>query len=119
MKTSILLVIGGNWFGIAWYWYALALITTGVAVRLRAHPRTPGRHRDQTLCGKSLPPGHLLALENEAGLQKRTLAPGLHSGYWPWQCRIIKVPVIVVPQGRDRPDPGRRRHGDAVGTYPR
>jgi uncharacterized membrane protein YqiK len=49
--------------------------------------------------GKSLPPGHLIALEGEAGFQAETLAPGLHFGYWPWQYRVIKVPVMVVPQG--------------------
>jgi uncharacterized membrane protein YqiK len=46
-----------------------------------------------------LAPGRLIALEGEAGYQADTLAPGLHSGYWPWQYRIIKVPVVVVPQG--------------------
>src|SRR4051812_40862948 len=47
----------------------------------------------------SLAPGRLIALAGEAGLQAETLAPGLHFGYWPWQYRIIKVPVTVVPQG--------------------
>jgi uncharacterized membrane protein YqiK len=49
--------------------------------------------------GKSLPPGRLIALAGEAGLQADALAPGLHFGYWPWQYRILKVPVTVVPQG--------------------
>src|SRR5580692_6823565 len=49
--------------------------------------------------GKSLPPGRLIALAGEAGFQADTLAPGLHFGYWPWQYRVIKVPVMVVPQG--------------------
>jgi uncharacterized membrane protein YqiK len=49
--------------------------------------------------GRSLPPGCLIALAGEAGIQADTLAPGLHFGYWPWQYRIIKVPVTVVPQG--------------------
>ncbi|HTB85092.1 MAG TPA: SPFH domain-containing protein [Candidatus Sulfotelmatobacter sp.] len=48
---------------------------------------------------RSLPPGRLIALAGEAGLQADTLAPGLHFGYWPWQYRILKVPVTVVPQG--------------------
>ncbi len=33
------------------------------------------------------------------GIRRTLLAPGLHFGYWPWQYRIIKVPVTVVPQG--------------------
>ena len=48
---------------------------------------------------RSLAPGHLLALDGEAGYQADTLAPGLHFGYWRWQYRILKVPVTVVPQG--------------------
>jgi uncharacterized membrane protein YqiK len=48
---------------------------------------------------RNLPPGQLIALEGEAGYQADTLAPGLHFGYWFWQYRIEKVPVVVVPQG--------------------
>jgi uncharacterized membrane protein YqiK len=48
---------------------------------------------------RGLSPGRLVALEGEAGYQAETLAPGLHFGYWRWQYRIIKMPVIIVPQG--------------------
>jgi uncharacterized membrane protein YqiK len=48
---------------------------------------------------RTLPPGHLIALNGEAGYQADTLAPGVHFGYWLWQYRIIKVPITVVPQG--------------------
>src|SRR5262245_14081623 len=48
---------------------------------------------------RKLPPGRLIALAGEAGYQADTLAPGLHFGYWMWQYRIIKAPVITVPQG--------------------
>ena len=48
---------------------------------------------------RELPPGRLIALEGEAGYQAATLAPGLYYGYWPWQFRILKVPVTIVPQG--------------------
>src|SRR5207249_4628602 len=48
---------------------------------------------------RTLPPRWLIALQGEAGYQADTLAPGLHFGYWPWQYRIIKVPVTIVPQG--------------------
>ncbi|HEY9300333.1 MAG TPA: flotillin family protein, partial [Phormidium sp.] len=47
---------------------------------------------------KSLPPGKLIALKNEAGLQADTLPPGWHFGYFPWQYSIRKEPVIVIPQ---------------------
>lgn len=47
---------------------------------------------------RSLPPGRLIALNGEAGLQADTLAPGWHFGYFPWQYSIRKEPVIVIPQ---------------------
>ena len=47
----------------------------------------------------SLPPGRLLALNNEAGYQADTLAPGLHFGYWRWQYQVLKAPVTVVAPG--------------------
>ncbi|MEA5529125.1 flotillin family protein [Dolichospermum sp. UHCC 0684] len=53
-----------------------------------------------TLSGKGLPPGRLIALNGEAGLQADTLAPGWHWGYWPWQYAVKKESVIVVPQGQ-------------------
>ncbi|HZR19209.1 MAG TPA: flotillin family protein [Verrucomicrobiae bacterium] len=49
--------------------------------------------------GQPLPPGRLIALAGEAGYQADALAPGLHFGYFPWQFRILKVAVTVVPQG--------------------
>jgi uncharacterized membrane protein YqiK len=51
------------------------------------------------LSGRGLPPGRLIALNGEAGLQADTLAPGWHWGYWPWQYSVRKEPVVVVPQG--------------------
>jgi uncharacterized membrane protein YqiK len=48
---------------------------------------------------RGLAPGQLVALEGEAGYQAETLAPGLHFGHWPWQFRIIKAAVTMVPQG--------------------
>ncbi|HEY9741098.1 MAG TPA: flotillin family protein [Coleofasciculaceae cyanobacterium] len=51
------------------------------------------------LSGRGLPPGHLIALDKEAGYQADTLAPGWHWGYWPWQYSVRKEPLTVVPQG--------------------
>ena len=48
---------------------------------------------------RKLPPGRLIATAGEAGYQADTLAHGLHFGYWRWQYRIIKAPVMIVPQG--------------------
>jgi uncharacterized membrane protein YqiK len=97
MMTNYL--FGLSWFGFAWYWYALALVilvlaSGSVLIRERQVGIVVKR-----FAAKSLPPGRLIAREGEAGLQAETLAPGLHYGYWPWQYRIIKVRVTVVPQG--------------------
>jgi uncharacterized membrane protein YqiK len=48
---------------------------------------------------RSLASGRQIALNGEAGYQADTLAPGWHFGYWPWAYRVIKAPVVVVPQG--------------------
>ncbi|MBR8839685.1 MAG: flotillin family protein [Stigonema ocellatum SAG 48.90 = DSM 106950] len=52
-----------------------------------------------TVSGRGLPPGRLIALNGEAGLQADTLAPGWHWGHWPWQYSVRKEQVVVVPQG--------------------
>lgn len=49
--------------------------------------------------GASLPPGKLIALNGEPGIQADTLAPGWHFGYWSWMYTVERVPVTVVPQG--------------------
>ncbi len=47
-----------------------------------------------------LPPGRIIALKGEAGLQAETIAPGLKFGYWPWQYQIDITPFFVVPTGQ-------------------
>ncbi|HTI70725.1 MAG TPA: flotillin family protein [Candidatus Limnocylindria bacterium] len=89
--------------GVSWYWYGLVLALM-MALYIALSGMVLIRERQVGVVVKrfarnSLPPGHLIALAGEAGYQADTLTPGLHSGYWPWQYRIIKVPVTVVPQG--------------------
>ncbi len=48
---------------------------------------------------KSLPPGKLIALNGEPGIQADTLAPGWHFGYWSWMYTVERAPVTVVQQG--------------------
>lgn len=52
-----------------------------------------------TIGRKGLPPGSLIALNGEAGLQADTLAPGWHWGYFPWQFAVKKEAVVVISQG--------------------
>jgi uncharacterized membrane protein YqiK len=49
---------------------------------------------------RNLKPGHIVAMNGEAGLQAHTLPPGLHFGYWVWQYHIKRVPMVIVPQGQ-------------------
>ncbi|MBL8239234.1 MAG: hypothetical protein JNM66_17550 [Bryobacterales bacterium] len=49
---------------------------------------------------KELPPGKIVALKGEAGIQADTLPPGLHIGLWPWQYDIAIVPQKVIPSGQ-------------------
>jgi len=44
--------------------------------------------------------GRFVALGGEAGYQADVLRGGVHFGYWRWQFRIHKVPLVSVPQGK-------------------
>jgi len=99
MTTNVMSVVSAYWFGVAWYWYAVAgvtlfLLSSSVLIRERQAGIVIKRFARQ-----ALEPGRLIALSGQAGLQADLLAPGLHFGYWPWQYRVMKVPVTVVPQG--------------------
>jgi uncharacterized membrane protein YqiK len=48
----------------------------------------------------SVPEGQILALDGEAGYQAALLRGGMHLGYWRWQYRIHKVPLVTIPQGK-------------------
>jgi uncharacterized membrane protein YqiK len=47
--------------------------------------------------GRSLPAGRLVALDGEAGFQARLLSPGWHVGYWRFQYKMIRVPMVRIP----------------------
>ena len=49
---------------------------------------------------RELPPGRIVALKGEAGVQAYTLAPGVHFWFWPWQYAIDIKPFFVVPNGK-------------------
>jgi len=97
MTMNIMLAAGG--LGFAWYWYALAFAALVVASGFVLIRERQVGVVVKRFAGKSLAPGRLVALAGEAGFQADTLAPGLHFGYWPWQYRVLKAPVTVVPQG--------------------
>jgi uncharacterized membrane protein YqiK len=48
----------------------------------------------------SVPEGGIIALNGEAGFQAELLRGGLHFGYWRWQFRIHRMPLVAIPQGK-------------------
>lgn len=48
----------------------------------------------------SLEGGRIVAVAGEAGFQGRILRGGLHFGYFPWQYRIHKQPLVMIPESR-------------------
>ncbi|HET6325007.1 MAG TPA: SPFH domain-containing protein [Planctomycetaceae bacterium] len=47
----------------------------------------------------SLDEGQLIATEGRAGYQAAILRGGVHVGYWRWQYRVHKLPLVTVKQG--------------------
>src|SRR5688572_23556298 len=48
----------------------------------------------------SMSEGGIIALNGEAGYQADLLRGGLHFGFWRWQYRIHKFPLVTIPQGK-------------------
>ena len=48
----------------------------------------------------SIPEGGILAINGEAGFQSELLRGGFHFGYWRWQYRIHRAPLVTVSQGK-------------------
>jgi uncharacterized membrane protein YqiK len=54
-----------------------------------------------TLSGKSrLPDGRIIAINGEAGMQAKALAPGLYWSMWPWQYSIAMEPFTIIEQNK-------------------
>jgi len=54
---------------------------------------------EKKVMGAKLPPGRILAVNGENGIQAQVLAPGWHFWKWAWQYKIEKVPVIEIKEG--------------------
>src|ERR1700761_4348537 len=48
---------------------------------------------------KRLPDGRIIAINGEAGMQAKALAPGLYWGLWPWQYAVTMQPFTIIEQG--------------------
>jgi uncharacterized membrane protein YqiK len=49
---------------------------------------------------KRLPDGRIIAINGEAGMQAKALAPGLYWRLWPWQYTIIMEPFTIIEQNK-------------------
>src|SRR5580658_2699065 len=49
---------------------------------------------------KRLPDGRIIAINGEAGMQAKALAPGLYWGMWPWQFTINMAPFTIIEQDK-------------------
>ncbi len=47
----------------------------------------------------SLAEGSILAVDGRAGFQANLLRGGVHFGYFPWQYRVHRLPLVLVPEG--------------------
>ena len=48
----------------------------------------------------SLTEGRIVALQGEAGFQAELLRGGLHAGFFPWQYRIHKEPLVMIAESK-------------------
>jgi uncharacterized membrane protein YqiK len=48
---------------------------------------------------KELEGDRIIAINGEAGLQAKTLSPGLHWWMWPWQYSVDMQGFVVIPEG--------------------
>lgn len=79
----------------------LAVAFGTIAVGLRYIPNTSVGIVEKLWSFRgSVTEGSVLALGDEAGYQVDLLRGGYHIGLWPWQYRIHRVPLVVVPQGK-------------------
>jgi uncharacterized membrane protein YqiK len=78
---------------------SLALLAWLIGVRYIPHSRVGLIEKLWSTQG-SLREGRIVASQGEAGFQADMLRGGLHIFYFPWQYRIHRQPLVVVPEGR-------------------
>jgi uncharacterized membrane protein YqiK len=85
-----------------WVLATVALVVIGcelLGLRYIANNRVGIVEKLWSLKG-SVPEGRIIALDAEAGFQAEVLRGGVHFGFWRWQYRIHKVPLVTVSQGK-------------------
>src|SRR5262249_24464243 len=87
-----------------WYWLLvlpvlLILLIEGLGLRYIPKDRVGMVEKLWSKKG-SVPEARLIALNGEAGYQADLLRGGFHFGYWRWQFKIHRMPLVSVPQGQ-------------------
>ncbi|MCE5245429.1 hypothetical protein LLG88_00700 [bacterium] len=90
---------------IAWWMYPVAvvvgLLVLAWLLGLRYIPHNKVGVIEKLWSARgSLSGGRIVAAQGEAGFQARLLRGGLHLGYFPWQYRIRRQPLVVVAEGK-------------------
>src|SRR3984957_2900053 len=92
--------LSANWFGLALIVGVplAACFLVSCAVRHIPNNRVGIVEKLWSSTG-SLEEGQLIATDGKAGYQARLLRGGVHAGYWRWQYKIHKLPLVMVKQG--------------------
>jgi len=88
---------------VVWWVLGVAgfLILASVFLGIRSIPNNCVGIIEKKWSGKgSVKEGRIIAVDGEAGFQADVLRGGVHLFYWPWQYRIHKVSLVIVPQGK-------------------
>lgn len=72
----------------------------------------------------SVPEGGIIAIHQEAGFQSELLRGGVHFGYWRWQFRVHRAPLVTISQGKigslmrsdDATEPDHPASVDSIGV---
>jgi uncharacterized membrane protein YqiK len=106
LPVALPLAIGGDGSPLVYWIIGLAALA-GLAVfliegmGLRFIPNNSVGIVEKLWAAKgSVTEGRLIALNGEAGYQVDVLRGGFHFGYWRWQYRIHRLPLVTVPQGK-------------------
>ncbi|MCU0499631.1 MAG: SPFH domain-containing protein [Anaerolineae bacterium] len=91
MSTEMFLVIG---FGVIVFFLLFIFPTLGLVIINNEQIGIVKRK-----IGKPLPPGKIVALNGEAGLQADTLATGWYFGYFWWLYDVKRVPLVTIAPG--------------------
>jgi uncharacterized membrane protein YqiK len=95
LMTTILTILGALVGGAA----ALLVLAWLAGVRYVPHGRVGIVEKLWSSSG-GLSEGRMLATRGEAGLAADVLRGGVHFGFFPWQYRVHKLPLVLVAQGK-------------------